>query len=36
MDTKSAQGSLQGPISPTLYRSFELSQKQSDLSRSLE
>jgi transposase len=28
MDTKSAQGSLQNPISPTLYLAFELSQKQ--------
>jgi len=28
MDTKSAQVSLQGPISPTLYLAFELSQKQ--------
>jgi len=28
MDTKTVQGSLQGPISPTLYLAFELSQKQ--------
>jgi len=28
MDTKSAQVSIQGPISPTLYLAFELSQKQ--------
>ena len=28
MDTKTVQGSLQSPISPTLYLAFELSQKQ--------